>query len=785
MPTKRVQQIICAAIAAALVSIALAPAPAAAATFHGLGHLRAGDASAVYGVSADGSVVFGASFSDSSSSFFRWTSADGLRALNELPAGGFPRAGIWDVSGDGSTIVGDIIAPSEDRTDAYRWTSMGGIEKLGRLPGGPFRSIATGVSADGSVVVGKGVRVGYEAFRWTSGGGMQGLGYLRAGDNYSAAWGVNGDGSIVVGEGGNDMAREAFRWTSAGGMQGLGHLRMDHKYSSASAISADGTTIVGVSIDNPIDEVGEAFRWTREGGMQGLGFLPGGEFIYSGASGVSGDGSIVVGISSSSSSTAMGHEPFLWDSAHGMRSLQQVLVSDYGLDLTGWTLSNALISANGRTLVGNGINPLGQYEAWIATIPEPTSAALFGLVATFLFTMRRRSHDSVTNPFLYSSEETVLPTQQAGSMICVAVCALAIACGPSVAAAASFRGLGHLPGSNYTVARGVSNDGSVIVGSARSGSQNYEAFRWTNTDGMQGLGFLPNHRGSYAYGVSGDGSTIIGGSFINSDASQPFRWTTAEGMQRLAGFSAQIFSDAEVTWGGGIAISADGSTIVSASGPIAFRWTSTRELERVRFPSGVTVSSANAFSADGSVFVGSYSSSVNGAFRWTSDGGFQDLGISAAEFNPSAFAASTDGSVIVGSNGAYAFRWTAEGTQILGDPRFYSVAMDVSGDGSILVGISEDLGAFIWDAARSIRSLQHVLTTDYGLDLTGWKLQGATAISADGRTIVGYGTHSGRTEAWVATIPEPSSLAQLALGVTYLLVLRQRLAGQTAIRSFN
>jgi len=36
------------------------------------------------------------------------------------------------------------------------------------------------------------------------------------------------------------------------------------------------------------------------------------------------------------------------------------------------------------------------------------------------------------------------------------------------------------------------------------------------------------------------------------------------------------------------------------------------------------------------------------------------------------------------------------------------------------------------------------------LDLTGWTLTTANGVSADGRTIVGTGTHNGQTEAWVA-----------------------------------
>jgi hypothetical protein len=54
-----------------------------------------------------------------------------------------------------------------------------------------------------------------------------------------------------------------------------------------------------------------------------------------------------------------------------MRSVQDLL-EEYGLDLTGWQLSAAYgISADGLTIVGGGINPAGDAEAWRATLPNP------------------------------------------------------------------------------------------------------------------------------------------------------------------------------------------------------------------------------------------------------------------------------------------------------------------------------------------------------------------------------------------------------------------------------
>ena len=62
-----------------------------------------------------------------------------------------------------------------------------------------------------------------------------------------------------------------------------------------------------------------------------------------------------------------------------MQPLKQVLI-DQGIDLTGWDLVSARgVSDDGLTIVGFGTNPLGNTEAWIATIPEPTTGQLLGM----------------------------------------------------------------------------------------------------------------------------------------------------------------------------------------------------------------------------------------------------------------------------------------------------------------------------------------------------------------------------------------------------------------------
>lgn len=119
--------------------------------------------------------------------------------------------------------------------------------------------------------------------------------------------------------------------------------------------------------------------------FQGLGFLDIG--YESRAYGVSGDGLVVVGYSGSAS----GREAFIWDDTNGMRSLRDVLANDCGLDLTGWTLTVAQrISDDGLTIVGWGVNPNGNTEGWVATVPEPCTLSLLTLGGLALRRKRRR-----------------------------------------------------------------------------------------------------------------------------------------------------------------------------------------------------------------------------------------------------------------------------------------------------------------------------------------------------------------------------------------------------------
>jgi len=95
----------------------------------------------------------------------------------------------------------------------------------------------------------------------------------------------------------------------------------------------------------------------------------------------------------------------------------------------------------------------------------------------------------------------------------------------------------------------------------------------------------------------------------------------------------------------------------------------------------------------------------------------------------------------------------------------YAWIGDVSADGSLAVGQSASAAgyeAMVWTQPSGMISLRDLLTNGFGLDLTGWTLDGAMGVSADGTTICGIGTNpDGNIEAWVAVIPAPGSVVVL------------------------
>lgn len=354
--------------------LALTSSVASAQSFTGLGFMPGGTESYGKAVSNDG-VVTGFGFippENAPTTGFRafgWPDTYGnMVNLGTLPGGEWSAG--RDVSADGSVIVGWSGPHPSDH--AFRFAG-GFMTDLPPLPG-MAASRALGVSDDGSVIVGfSGFSTTGKAFRWTQASGMTDLGTPSGkGWVYVTANDVSGNGSVVVGYAEKSTANStlAYRWTG-GSMTTLGKLK-GGSYSEAWATNSTGSVVVGESDSR---NGTRAFRWTG-GTMTDLGTL-GGPYPYSYGRDVSGDGSMVVGYSSdgttvtlpvSGSIKSTGHA-FLWTSPTGMVDLNDSLPLEYGFDLSGWELREALgVSANGEYIVGWGMHN-GSPEAWIAFLP--------------------------------------------------------------------------------------------------------------------------------------------------------------------------------------------------------------------------------------------------------------------------------------------------------------------------------------------------------------------------------------------------------------------------------
>jgi probable HAF family extracellular repeat protein len=212
------------------------------------------------GTSSNGAVVVGGLGSSLGAEAFRWTSA-GVVGLGDLP-GGRLNSGANDVSADGNVVVGR--GETAEGFRAFRWTAATGMVSLGTAPG-HTTSDARSVSANGTVAVGTGAFPGgQQAIRWTAATGMVGLGDVPGGTAISFATGVSADGSRVVGAAGTGAnEQEAFLWTPATGMRCIRDVLeeqgvdvSDWQIYFASDISADGKTIVGSAWLSGQGEVG-------------------------------------------------------------------------------------------------------------------------------------------------------------------------------------------------------------------------------------------------------------------------------------------------------------------------------------------------------------------------------------------------------------------------------------------------------------------------------------------------------------------------------------------------
>ncbi|MBX7165523.1 MAG: PEP-CTERM sorting domain-containing protein [Pirellulales bacterium] len=377
-------------------------------SFQGLGFLDQPGHSKAFAISADGTTVVGQSMQYpppldySYEEGFRWTEGGGMVGLgNEFAyvQGGqvdlFLHNPAFSVSGDGSVIVGTGERNYDGEYIGYYWTeSRGNVAIWGDIPHIAFDEPAFrtyGVSADGHLAAG-------DYFDYSGSADSDDGPFIVPLDSSGppfnvvvleqsraiggTAYGVSGDGTVVCG---SSLGSQAFRWSSPDGLTGLGYLTVTPTSSEARAVSGDGATIVGWSNSSFGTQ---AFVWTQPTGMVGVAPTVGLQAVIAYAT--SHDGSVVVGQGKRGGQDTA----FLFSESTGLQALDEYL-SARGLatELAGWRLSEARgVSADGHRIAGWGVDPQGRTQAWVATVPEPSSALLMVIGGAMLLgrTNRRR-----------------------------------------------------------------------------------------------------------------------------------------------------------------------------------------------------------------------------------------------------------------------------------------------------------------------------------------------------------------------------------------------------------
>ena len=335
---------------------------------------------------------------------------------------------------------------------------------------------------------------------------------------------------------------------------------------------------------------------------------------------------------------------------------------------------------------------------------------------------------------------------------------LACLLAPKITVAQSIIDLGSLGGSGPGASvYGISSNGKIVVGGSRDASAGSHAYIWKN-----GVMTPLDPSGSFmsaATGISADG-TVISGLIVDASYNfKPVLWVNGTVVELPS-----LASGATLVNG----ISADGrvaiGTSTNSSGhEVAVRWQNgtVSELGNI----GGLYSIAYGASKDGSVIVGDATNSAGSsqAFRWTQASGMTNLGTLGGGSYSTAYAVSLDGRVVIGvsakNEGNFAeeaFRWE-DGVMVgLGNLGGESFTRAMNADGSVIVGTSAvTLGgtrkAFIWKNDTGMLDLSDVLA-DLGVDLSGWDLTNATAITPDGKIVGGEAQLNGNDVIYLANM---------------------------------
>ncbi len=334
------------------------------------------DAAAPGGVSAqdvtpDGGTVVGTSDGRA----FRWTDLGGVEFLSPSD---FLYTNKATVSDDGSVVASTLTDTVNNIVSAATWTQGGGWSFLGCLPSVPPTpdqpaqcSSGYDVSGDGSVVVGlawHGDTYRAEGFRWTGGSGMVGLGQPAGFSSRASA--VSADGTTSGGfyEDESTGQRRPVRWIGTGAPD----LFIDPQtIGEVNAVSSTGHWLTGSALlldggglPIPPWTYEKAFLYSDSTGFQYV--LPhvdydlGVEQLAAG-NGVA-DNGMVVGWSGDMGPFGLVRAAIYCPGTERMVDLNQMLLDDgTTIPPNVWLGSALAVTPDGRTVVGQAID-FGTFE---------------------------------------------------------------------------------------------------------------------------------------------------------------------------------------------------------------------------------------------------------------------------------------------------------------------------------------------------------------------------------------------------------------------------------------
>ncbi|TAG07335.1 MAG: hypothetical protein EAZ42_13050 [Verrucomicrobia bacterium] len=354
----------------------------------------------------------------------------------------------------------------------------------------------------------------------------------------------------------------------------------------------------------------------------------------------------------------------------------------------------------------------------------------------------------------------------------------------SMLQAASFTLIGDLPGGRInTIAKGCSGDGQVVIGFGEE-TNGTAAFVWTAAGGLAALPYASSaNRDASANGISINGSRIVGNADNEFNEKQAVYWTRQPngsyqitlmelGSAFYSPFETESSSFANAVSSDGMRIVGSGRAAPNPAQPTITASSFYGWIYPINSPASITLipdltggrftSFANGISGNGNLIVGQSSSANrptgtgtnNEAIRFSMPSGptqgIGDLRPDAANFDSKASAISRDGTTIIGrgrlaTGGNPGFRFTDSlGMESLGNlptgtTPINTEAIAVNGDGRVIVGLTSTSSgneAFIWTINQGMRSLSSVAGLT-ALQLDGGRLEEATGVSDDGKTIVG------------------------------------------------